>query len=482
MDISNLCPCNVFSYFEEICHIPHGSWNTDKISNYLVETAKKLQLRYVQDEVGNVIIYKNASKGYEDKETIILQGHMDMVAVSDSDCDIDMRNDGLSLYIDGDYLCAKGTSLGGDDGIAVAMTLALLTDESIKTPAIEAVFTVNEEVGMNGAAALDSKLLSGRCMINIDNEEEGHIITGCAGGAGALVKYNFTREKDKDLPIYKISLRGGRGGHSGVEINEGRANALHIMGRILKDLSVDAGVCLVELAGGSADNAIPDKSDMIVAVKEGYDICHKVQNIAETILAEYKISDPDIEISCIRMDFSQSSYKDVISGTDTNRIANLIVDLPIGVIAMSPDVQGLVETSANVGIIKTEDNRIEVRYSLRSSVEGSKEALMNKYCDITAAWGADIEFSGVYPGWKYRTNSPLRDRAVKIYEDMFGTKPVIEAIHAGLECGFFSDKLEGLDCISIGPDILDIHTTSERLSISSTKRTYEYLCQLVCMK
>lgn len=492
--ISGVSPYSVFSHFAKLSSIPHGSGNTEIISNYLAGYAKERNLKYIQDEIGNVIIYKDAAPGYEDESSVIIQGHMDMVAVKDDDCTKNMSKEGLDLYVDGDFLRAKGTSLGGDDGIAIAMALAILEDDKAKHPALEAVFTIDEEVGMEGAAALDGNLIKGRRLLNIDNEEEGHIITGCAGGARADIHIGkkVTDINHKDNIVY-ITIDGGLGGHSGVEIDKGRCNTNIVAGLALKGLlektnaNSNSYISLVDMYGGSADNAIPCKTELVLATNLECDICQYAKDIVDELIFEYKINDSGLFCTCRTV--KATEYKEnvgsdtkMFSFDDTKIISELFSNLPNGIQAMSMDVEGLVETSLNCGVVLTENNSLSIRFALRSSVESAKKELMKKLEKVAGEFGAALEFLGVYPGWQYRVDSPFRDKLINIYEEMFGETPVTEAIHAGLECGFFASKLDNLDCVSIGPDIIDIHTTSEKLSISSVERTYNYVCEILSRK
>lgn len=482
---SNLEPKSVFKYFEDICGIPHGSGNEKQISDYLVNFAKEHELKYIQDEAFNVIIFKNASIGYENEPAVILQGHMDMVAVAEKGCPINMKKDGLELIIDGDYLTANGTTLGGDDGIAVAMALAILDDDMLPHPPIEAVFTVDEEVGMLGAARIDTSVLKGKKLLNIDNEEEGYVLTGCAGGARASIAYSFAREEVvvEGSHFYEINVSGGLGGHSGTEIDKGRANAIIIAGRILKML-VEEGldVRLMELSGGAADNAIPGEAKLAIVVVDECDICQCIQPLVEELAINYKKFDSKLDIN-IRMVYrGMNMTLSAINREDTHKIAQIITTIPNGIQAMSKDVDGLVETSLNLGMSILDTYSITFHYALRSSVDKDKEVLMETVKTISEENGAICSFSGVYPGWKYRKDSPLREKIVSIYKEMYGTEPEIAAIHAGLECGFFAEKIEDLDCVSIGPNILDIHSPAERLDIQSTKRCFEMVCRFLACK
>ncbi len=473
MAFENLQPKEVFHFFEEICSIPHGSGNLQQISDYLVSFAKDRGLEYIQDKELNVIIKAPGTAGYEDRETIILQGHMDMVAVKEEGAEIDMTREGLKTMTDGEYVWADRTSLGGDDGIAVAYCLAILDSKDIPHPPLEVVITTNEETGMYGAAAIDLSGLKGRKMINIDNEEEGVFIVSCAGGARVYSELSVAR-KEITATRVKVEVSGLLGGHSGEMIICGRGNANIILARTLLEALDKTGFDLVEIAGGVADNAIPANAAATVAIDEKNLDAFK-EAVAATladIRGELGSKDPDLDI---RVTVLENGRLSAMEDEDTRRVLSLICAFPDGVQAMMAEPAGLVETSLNLGILKTEGDKVTIEQSVRSSVESSKNYLIKKLCTISGNVGGQVTVSGSYPGWKFKEDSPLRDHMVKVYTEMYGKAPKVEAIHAGLECGLLSDKLPGLDCISIGPDMQDIHSPKERLSIKSTANVWEYL-------
>ncbi len=484
--LSNLEPKNVFYFFEEICKIPHGSGNVDQISDYLVAFAEERNLYYEQDEVKNVIIIKEASEGYEDQPPMILQGHMDMVAVKKPDCDIDMKTEGLRLAVDGDKVYAQGTSLGGDDGIAVAYALAILDADNISHPRLEVVITVDEEVGLNGARVIDLSRLKANRMLNLDSEEEGIFLTSCAGGARVecMLPVQLTRMQGI---CYRVSVEGLQGGHSGAEIHKERGNSNCLMSRILYNLTKQLNVGLCKLQGGLADNAIPRQTTAILVVDE------KDESAFESVIAvesaniarELATKDPGFKVSVNKTTecaFETSGSNRVfhcVTGEETAKCAAFLASLPDGVQAMSADIPGLVETSLNMGLLSLEEDGIHAVFSVRSSVESAKYALIGKLQAVTDLAGGTNMVTGDYPGWQYRVDSPLRDKMVRIYREMYGQEPKVEAIHAGLECGILGSKIKNLDCVSLGPDMKDIHTTEETLSISSTARVWEYLVRLL---
>lgn len=471
--LSGIEPIGVFRFFEEICSIPHGSGNVQQISDYLVEFAKERGLKYRQDEALNVIIWKDASEGYENSEAVIMQGHMDMVAVKTSDCDKDMTKEGLDLAIDGDYLYAKGTSLGGDDGIAVAYALAVLDDDSIAHPPIEAVFTTDEEVGLIGAAAIDASDLKGRIFMNMDSEDEGVFTVSCAGGATVSSVYSFEKEAVEGAGL-KIKLFGFTGGHSGVEINKGRLNANCAMGRILLALHKNISYRLVSINGGEKDNAIANESEAVITVapeKVG-DAGDIIEQVFEEIAREHQATDANAELY---VEVVEDKIFDVMDENASKAVLVMLVNAPFGVQRMNPEIEGLVQTSLNLGILKTEEAAVRFAYAVRSSNEAEKAFLIDKLRLLTELLGGEILISGDYPGWDFKPVSKLRDVMVEEYKKLYGSEPVVEGIHAGLECGLFASKISDLDAVSFGPQMHDIHTTKERLGISSTKRTWQLI-------
>ncbi len=474
MVLDNLKPYEVLHFFEEICGIPHGSHNIDQISDYLVSFAKERNLEVIQDEEKNVIIKAPATAGYGDREPIILQGHMDMVAVKDEGVDIDMKTEGLRLKTDGEYIWADGTSLGGDDGIAVAYCMALLDSKDIPHPALEVIITTNEETGMNGAEAIDLSSLKSKRMINIDNEEEGVFITSCAGGARIYSHIPVKRESFKGTKLV-LEIGGLKGGHSGEMIKCGRGNANVLVARALLEAKKEVDFRIVDIKGGVADNAIPSSASAEVIVA-GNDIEKFEQSIAATLAnvrGELEVKDPDVTMTVKGKESETEAM--AISKEDGYKVISMICAVPDGVQAMSASVEGLVETSLNLGVLTTKEDEVILEQSVRSSVESSKEYLLNKLQIIADSFGAATDISGRYPGWKFRQSSELRDHMVKVYKDLYGVEPKLLAIHAGLECGIFSGKIKDLDCVSIGPDMQDIHSAKEKLSVKSVSNVWDYL-------
>lgn len=475
--LSSLEPNGVFKYFEELCQIPHGSGNCKQISDYLVQFAKDHNLEWQQDEMFNVIMIKEASVGYEDVEPVILQGHMDMVAVKESGCDIDLEKDQLRLRVEGDYISADGTTLGGDDGIAVAYALAILADDSMKHPRLEVIITTEEEVGMEGATALNPSICKGRKLLNIDSEEEGILLTSCAGGCRAHTEVPVERE-DASGVLYEIRFAGMLGGHSGTEIDKEHGNAIKFIGRTLKMLRQDIDYWVYELAGGDKDNAIACDSyaQIVINDADSNKLEDTFKQIQKVFQSEYATKEPDMEITLQKKE--KGTYK-ALTRKDSAKIADYLFVIPNGIQNMSVDIKGLVETSLNVGIMRLSEDKLATDSAIRSSITSAKEALKEQVATICGLFGGEISYHGEYPGWQFNPDSELRQNMIALYEEMFGETPKVEALHAGLECGIMCEKLPGLDCVSFGPNILDIHTTEERLSISSTKRMWDYIVRLL---
>ncbi len=483
--LSELKPEPVFRYFEEICGIPHGSGNTKAISDYCVAFARRNGLRVVQDDKNNVIIWKEGTKGYEQSAPVMIQGHLDMVCEKEQGCGIDFERDGLSLKLEDDVISASGTTLGGDDGIAVAYALAILESEDIPHPPLEVVFTVDEEIGMLGAAALDYSLLKSRIMLNLDSEEEGYLLVSCAGGIGVTVCLPLQREEAEGIPV-TLTVTGLRGGHSGVEIDRGRANANQLLGRTLYQLSQEFSFHIVDIQGGLKDNAIPRESKVnliLINSDTQNDGSTDVDKLKEKISAcedcyrkEYQVTDPMIKLDLIEGDAGSGRAMDRES---TDRVIAALVNLPGGIQRMSFDVEGLVQTSLNLGILKTEETEAVFSFAVRSSVESEKREVVDRIRCLSDVLGGTATCQGEYPAWEYRKESPLRDLMAGIFEEQYGRKPVIQALHAGVECGLFAGALPGLDCVSYGPDMKGIHTPEESMDVKSVQRTWEYTLEIL---
>ncbi len=469
--LAGLEPASVFGYFEKLCSMPHGSGNTKIISDYLVSFAREHGIRYVQDELHNVIFFQEGTCGMENHEPVILQGHMDMVCEKDADSPINFETDGLDIAHDGSYVFAKGTTLGGDDGIAVAYALAILADKSIPHPPLEVIITVDEETGMYGAAGIDLSALKGRKLLNIDSEEEGVFTVSCAGGARANITLPVSRHAVYG-PCVKLVVDGLAGGHSGVEIDKGRANANKVMGEFLSDIKKLMPLCLTSLEGGSKDNAIP-RSCTATAVAMGMDL-EPINAVAEALQAKIRTEYNEPE-ALVYADNVDALGGNALSTQLTDRIIGLLCGAPNGIQAMCADMPGLVQTSLNMGIAKLSPECFDMTFSVRSSVNQEKLDVLAKLEALAKLYDAEYASRGHYPAWEYKADSVLRDVMVEEYTKLFGEKPQVVSIHAGLECGLLGEKLPGLDAVSIGPEMHDIHTSRERLGIASTARMWEFI-------
>nr|WP_295284507.1 aminoacyl-histidine dipeptidase [uncultured Blautia sp.] len=475
--LENCEPKQVFYYFEEICKIPHGSGNTRQISDYLVNFAKEHGFDYVQDELNNVVIYKPATPGYENAPTVILQGHMDMVCEKRPDVEHDFTKDGLKLSVENGFVSANGTTLGGDDGIAVAYALALLDSTDLPHPALEVLITVDEEIGLLGAVDFDCSVLKGKRMINLDSEAEGSLWISCAGGLSAVSHIPVLRT-DAEGEKLQIRICGLMGGHSGAEIDKKRANANVLMGRFLYGLKREAYYEIISLAGGQKDNAITRESlcEILVSEEDIAAVKAYAAKVQDGLREEYSGSDNDISVQIAKAGHESVQ---VLHPTSREKILFYLMEVPFGIQKMSSNIEGLVETSTNIGIVRLSEDEFFASSGVRSSVEAARDALSDKIQYLTEFLGGEYEAQGAYPAWEYRKESPLRDKMVSVYEDMYGQKPAVVAIHAGLECGLFYKKIDGLDCVSLGPDMKDIHTSEELLDIASTERVWNYLVKVL---
>lgn len=474
LKLAGLEPAEVFSYFEQICAIPHGSGNTKPISDYLVAFAQNNGLRYIQDDLNNVIIFGEGTCGMEDHEPVIIQGHMDMVCEKDENCPIDMQTQGLDVTHDGQFVFAKGTTLGGDDGIAVAYALALLADKTIAHPPLEVVITVDEETGMFGAAGIDLSMLKGRKLLNIDSEEEGIFTVSCAGGARGTIRLPLERRAVYG-PCVRLTVEGLQGGHSGVEIHKNRANANKVMGLFLERVQKLMPICITKLQGGAKDNAIP-RSCQVTLVALGMYI-ERINDIAAQLQEEIRQQYDEPEV-IIRGDDVDALGGNALTTECTAKVIALLNAAPNGVQAWSQDIEGLVQTSLNLGVAEIGDD-LRLTFAVRSSVNKEKRELLDRLAELARFYDGSYSEMGDYPAWEYKKDSCLRDTMVKVYTEMFGSVPEVVAIHAGLECGLLSEKLPGLDCVSIGPQMFDIHTSRERLDISSTERTWKFIKEVL---
>ena len=469
----NLESQRVFDYFEEISAIPHGSRNTKQISDYLVDFSKAHKLEHYQDESNNVVIIQEATAGYENADPIIIQGHMDMVCEKENDREIDFEKEGLDLYVDGDFLKARGTTLGGDDGIAVAYALAIMDSPEIAHPRLEVVITVDEEIGMLGAETIELPMLKGHKLLNIDSDVEGHFLTSCAGGMTIEVTIPVTRMTQKGLEM-TVTVTGLEGGHSGAEIDKEHANANMVMGRVLKYITDRMEAGIVTMAGGLKDNAIPRESEavLLIPAEKKEEFLSYVAELEKIFKNEFAASDAGI---CIKTVEGSVKETQILSYSSMSKVIFYLRQVPNGVQHMSRVIPGLVETSLNMGILTLTEEALVTTTSARSSVSTRKEEMLDRVTLLVEFLGGEVEVNGDYPAWEYKADSEIRETISAVYQELFDEEPVFEAIHAGLECGILSGKIADLDCVSFGPNNYDIHTPKERLSISSTEKVWKLL-------
>jgi len=465
----------VFRHFEEISKIPRGSGNEKAISDYLVAFAKSKNLEVEQDDAQNVLIKKSATPGYEKASTVILQGHMDMVCDKKKSTEHNFKKDPIELRVKEDMLYAKDTTLGADDGIAIAYALALLDSNIIPHPPLKALVTTEEEVGLRGASVLDPKYLEGDMLINMDCEEEGILFSSCAGGIRAK-HYIPTKWKnpEKNCISYLISIRGLKGGHSGVEIDKERGNSSKLMGRFLNDLLQEVEYFISEINGGSKMNAIPQEANATVLINPCNEskLLSKVYEWNSIFKNELKVSDPGVTLSAKRLD---NTALKVLSGDTMKKIIALLVIIPNGVQTMSKDIEGLVESSTNLGVVSTSDASILFESAIRSNEKSLKYNILNQARMIANVLDIGFEADSDYPEWEYEPDSELREIFKKVYRNIYNSEVKVTSVHGGLECGLFKGKNKNLDMVAFGPNMYDVHTPNEHISISSIERTWEYL-------
>ena len=467
-------PERVFYHFEEISKIPRESYNEKAISDYLVEFGKKLNLETYQDKYYNVILRRKASQGYEDAPGIIIQGHMDMVCEKENDSNHDFKKDPIDLVVDGNRLKANKTTLGGDNGIAIAMGMAILEDESIKCGTIELLATTSEEIDLNGALSLEPNILKGKMLINIDSEDEGVITVGSAGGVEIDILLPIERETLSDVNLYTLSLEKLQGGHSGVEINQKRGNSNKILVEVLQNLKALTDYSLVEVFGGSKDNAIPRSGKVVLASSK--DIKDIISKVTDEVKAKYISFEPEMIFA---LETTTAKEISVLSNKSLDSYIKTIEELPTGVNTWMKEYPEIVESSDNLAIVKTLDENINIIISLRSSDPEVLKELKEKISNILKENNALFEFSAGYPEWKFRAESKLRDKALEVYKKLYNKDMKVEVIHAGLECGAISQNYPDIDFISVGPNLRDVHTPSEYLEIDSTERVYNYVVELI---
>jgi len=484
MSIEKLYPEKVFHYFAEISKIPRASKKEKEISDWLVKFAKERKLKVIQDEHYNVIIKKKATEGYEDFSPLILQGHMDMVWEKNKDTEFDFSTQGIELVIDGDFLKANGTTLGADNGIAIAYALAILDSDDIKHPALEVVITTDEEDGMSGVANLDFDEFDGKTLINLDTEEYGEVYVSSAGGTRTETKFIFETKKIGNgyTPI-SIEVKGLSGGHSGAEIHKNLGNSIKILSEVLYHLSKRYEMSLIHIDGGGKVNAIPREAVAEIAVKLDGDSIDEFKKLAElafeNILKDFKVSDKSPILAIEEIEEKNLG----ISLGDTLNIINFLHEVPNGVLEMSKHIEGLVETSINIGFISTEivDGNVKIRIKslARSMANDPLNKLVEEITDLTRKHDANIKIAASNPSWEYKEDSKIRELIAKSFKEITGNEPVIKAIHAGLECGVFTQNIKGADVVSIGPNIYGAHTPEERMDIKSVDETWEWLLKIL---
>ena len=479
MTIRELDPKLVWEQFDDITRVPRPSKKEGKIIEFLVNFAEKHGFEYRKDEIGNVVIYKAATPGFEGRPAVVLQSHMDMVCEKNSDVEFDFENDAIRTKIDGEWVKAEGTTLGADCGIGMAAALAVLLDDSLQHGAIEALFTVDEETGLTGAFELGKGMLKGKYLINLDSEDEGEIFIGCAGGIDTVATFHYTMEEaPKNYAWYRVDVSDLLGGHSGDDIDKGRANSNKIVARLLWDAMQSYEMRLSYFCGGNLRNAIPREAYAVfgVPVRLKEEFVKRYRMFAEDVKSEFQFTEPNFKITLNEM----PEVPTVLDEAAQNSLVNALVGVPNGVLAMSFAVPGLVETSTNLASVKFEgEDSIVVTSSQRSSVESAKTYAMQTVESVFALAGADVAHSDGYPGWAPDPDSNLLAVTVESYKRLFGAEPKVRAIHAGLECGLFLEKYPELEMVSFGPTLRGVHSPDERLEISTVRKFWDLLVDVL---
>lgn len=471
--MQNIEPKKVFNWFYELNQIPRCSGDEKRVSDFLVNFAKERNLEVYQDEVYNVIIKKQATKGYENSDPVIIQGHMDMVCIKGEGSNHDFTKDPIEIIVQDDIMRANNTTLGGDDGIAVAYGLAILDSDNLKHPLIELLVTTSEETGMDGVHALSNEHLSGKILLNIDSEEEGVFLVSCAGGSNKITTFKIEKEKKSGNGL-EIKISGLKGGHSGMEIIKQRANAIKLLGRILYECKENLSIRLSKISGGTKHNAIPSDAMAIISTEN----INSAKDIIEKLTTDFK-EEYRVEDSGLKLEVKEVMVEDVYTENLSNNLIDYIMMVPDGVQYMSKDIEGLVQTSLNNAIFEEKDKHIEVTTSVRSASSSSLREILNILTVVAKRTNANTEEKNAYPAWQFDKDSKIREKAVKVYEDLFGKEPEVSAIHAGLECGLLKEILPNTDMISFGPNLYDVHTEKEHLSISSVQRVWNFLVKLL---
>ena len=469
--LQNTEPKEVFKWFYEISQVPRGSGNERAISDFLVKFAKDRNLEVHQDKAMNVIIKKPGTTGYEKSPTVIIQGHMDMVCEKDASSNHDFFKDPIKFVVKGEMLYAEKTTLGGDDGIAVAYALTVLDSKDIPHPPLEVLITTEEETGMGGAMALTDEHLQGTRLLNIDSEEEGVFLVSCAGGANIHVFFNIKKETAKGK-FLKITVGGLLGGHSGIEINKQRANSIKLLGRILYNIKQNEKINIVEISGGSKHNAIAKDAYAVIAVENTEAVLKIVEKMTADFKNEYRAVD---KLLTVTANETQNSSEQMFTKELTLNLIDFMASIPNGVQYMSMEIHGLVQTSLNNGVLEEIDGRIKFTTSVRSSVKSALDEIVDILRIQAEHCGGEFKKVSEYPAWEYSPDSPVRDAAVNVYKKLNKKEPVITAIHAGLECGLLKKTLPNVDAVSFGPNLYDVHTPNEHMDIASVERVWKFL-------
>ena len=475
--LKGLEPESVFRNFEALTQIPRESGNEAAVAAYLEQFAKNLGLDVIKEPSNNIIITKPATPGYENAPTVILQGHTDMVCVKLDTLDFDFNTQPIPLVVEGDEIKTKGTTLGADNGIAVAMAMSVLESKTLEHPKLIALFTTAEETGMDGVMSLDPEHVKGDILINLDSEEEGTLLASCAGGVNNIIEIDMAKVDNQNTLAYQLVISGLAGGHSGIEIGKNRANAIKLMGRTLSSFKAHFPFALYEIFGGEKMNAIAKRCVMKFTVmpEDRYLMEDLVESLEVTFKTEYEIADPSIKLELSACEVP----KQVFAAASTNALEMMLRLTPFGVYTMSAGIPGLVETSNNLGVLEQNGDTIKLTNAIRSSVKSKKQEMNEIMALICDAVGGRNSLVSDYPEWPFKVDSKVRDLMKTTYMELYGKELKVDAIHAGLECGFLKEKVGDIDMISLGPNMHDVHTPFERLSVSSTRRTFEFLCEVL---
>lgn len=469
--MQNLEDSIIFKNFREISKIPHGSGNTKAISDYCVEFAKKYGCKYIQDEANNVVVYLDATKGFENSQPVILQGHLDMVCDKTADCTKDMSREPIDILSDGEYIYADKTTLGGDDGIAIAYMLSVIEDETIEHPPLELLFTTDEEIGMLGANALDTSVLKGKILLNIDSEEEGVLTVSCAGGVRAVCEMPIAFESCKGIE-YKITINGLKGGHSGIDIDNRRTNSFKLLAEMLNFIEQEVDFRFVSVEGGKTYNVIPKEVEALICVSnsEKEKFLKAAREFVEMIKTELSQERTmNIEIA------ERGDCRKCMDSLSSDRLLFTLLQIPNGVQSYNSEIKDMVQTSLNWGVIETNNDCVKMNALIRGNSAFGKQKVVHKVKSFAQYLGGKVEYYSDYPAWEYKSDSRLREVMVDVYTEMYGKQPLVTGIHAGLECGILSGKIKDMDAVSFGPNIFNIHTPKEKLEIRSALRTWEYI-------